>query len=97
MDLVFACRPAKDIDLHDVRDGLQLVANEPILKGFEFHHVVFRIGAGQGEKHDLPGWAVVRAQAWTHALRQSDLLQPVDYFLPSIQGRDLIVVNDRYY
>jgi len=33
--LVFACRTAKNVDFNDVRDGLQLVANEPILKGYE--------------------------------------------------------------
>ena len=73
------------------------MTNEPILKGFEFHHVVLRIGTGQGEEHDLPGWAVVGAQAWIHALRQSDLLQPVDNFLTSIQSGDLVVVNDGDY
>ena len=73
LHLIFAGRAAEGIHVDDVRDRLQLVDHDPVVQRFQFHHVIFRIGAGERVEHDLAGGAVVRADAGVHVRRQRDL------------------------
>src|ERR1700746_1734753 len=52
-NLVFASRSTETGDINDVRDRLEIFLDHPVFDGFQFHHVVVRIGAFQREKIDL--------------------------------------------
>ena len=93
--LILARRPAKRIHVHNVRHRLQLIHHKPVIQRFQFHHVVSGIRAGQRVEHDLPSRTVIRPNSRIHARRQCHQLQPVQHFLPRVEGSDVIVVNNR--
>ena len=67
--LVFARGAAEAGDVHDVGHGLEILLHHPVFERFQFHHVVLRIGAVQGEEVDLADGAPVGAHLRRDARR----------------------------
>ena len=51
--LILARRTAEAGDVHDVRNGLEVLLDHPVFERLQLHHVILRIGAVQREEVDL--------------------------------------------
>ena len=95
MDLIFASGAAEGVHVNNVRNRLELVHDEPVVECLQFHHVIFRIGAGQRVEHDLAGGTVIGADSGGHAGRERDVLQAIEDLLTCVKGGDVVVINER--
>ena len=93
-NLIFACRAAKTRNIDHVRDGLEILFNDPVFKGFQFHRVIGWIRAVQGKEIDLANRTPVRPHLRVHTGRQSDLAQSFKNPLPVPGIVRLVVENE---
>ena len=80
--LVFARGSAEAGNVDNIRHGFEILFDDPVFQGLQFHGVICGIGAPQREEINLPDWAPVRAHLRHHAWRQRDLAQPLQNPLP---------------
>ena len=64
-NLIFARGAAEAGNVDDIGHGLEVFLDHPIFERLQFHHVVSRIGAVQGEEIDLADRTPVRAHLRT--------------------------------
>ena len=94
--LVFASDSAEAGNIHDARDGFELLLQRPVLERFQLHVVVRRIGAVQRVPVDLADRAPIGARSAALQSRgQRDLGQPFQdlFAVPVIDG--VVVENQR--
>src|ERR1700722_5046211 len=95
-DLIFAGNAAEAGDVNNGGHGLELLFEGPILDGFEFHQVVFGIGAAQRVPINLADGAPVSAHLRLQAGGERDLRQALENFraIPIVDGA---VVENQHY
>ena len=81
-NLVFAGGTTEAGDVDDVWHSFEILFDDPVFNRLQFHRVVRRIGAVQGEEIDLADGTPVRAHLRHYAWRQGDLAQPFENPLP---------------
>src|SRR6201999_2095250 len=77
--LVLTGGTAEGVGVHDARHRLDILLDDPVLNGFEVHHVEFRIVAAQRVEVDLAHRAPVCAHLWHDPIRQSHLREAFQY------------------
>ena len=88
--LVLAHRAAEVGNIHHIGNGFELLEENPVFDGPQFHQVVAGIGASQRVPIDLAGGAPVRADLRLQVLprREIDLGEPFQHLLavPIVDG-----------
>src|SRR5580692_9764170 len=94
--LIFACGAAETHHIDDIRHRLELFFEGPVFQRFQFHQIVFRIGALQRIPVNLADRAVVRAHLRLQIIWQSHLRQPFEHLLavPVVAGA--VVKNEHH-
>src|SRR5208283_66310 len=81
LNLIFAGGTAKADYIDDIGHRLELLLQNPILEGLQFHQIVFWIGALQRVPVDLPHRAVVRPHLRLQTRGKGNQGQSLKYFL----------------
>ena len=76
-DLVFARGSAETGNVDHIRHGLELLFENPVLKGLQLHHLEAGIRAGERVPVDLPDRTPVGSHLRLHVVRQSDGGEPL--------------------
>src|SRR5580692_893183 len=77
-NLIFAGGTTEAGDVDNVRNGFEILFDDPVLNRLQFHRVICRISAVQGEEIDLADGTPVRAHLRHYPRRQGDLAQPFE-------------------
>ena len=75
--LIFPCSASEAGHIHDIRNGLELLFQRPVLKRLQLHQVILRICALQGVPINLPYGTPIGAHLRLQTLRKSHLREPL--------------------
>ena len=89
-DLIFTRGAAEGVDIHDTRDGFQILFDHPGFERLQIHHVVLGVGAFQRVEIDLADRAPVRPHLGNDVRRQRYLRKPLQNPFAVLEVRRLL-------
>src|SRR5580658_6602189 len=95
-NLIFARDTTERRIVHDIRHGFDVLADDPVLNRFQFHHVVSGVLAFERVPVDRANRTEIRADACADIGRQRDLCEMLEYLLavPVVVG---IVIENQIH